>query len=77
VKEPSLDTPDQRTRAARIGHVSASLDALAADLRCLWASALEGGDFDEVTRLAEATQAVHCAVIALRPDPDVITPAIL
>jgi hypothetical protein len=34
----------------------------------LWSSTLERGDFEEVTRLVEASHAVHCAVVALSPD---------
>jgi hypothetical protein len=67
-------TLDLRTRAADVEHVGAALDALAADLRRLWAAALADGDFDEITRLAEASQAVHSAVIALRPDDVLIAP---
>jgi hypothetical protein len=61
-------TLDLRPEAAEAERISAALDGLAADLRGLWCHALEGGDFEEITRLAEAGHAVQCAVIALRAD---------
>jgi hypothetical protein len=48
--------------------IRAALDALAATLRVRWWSALDRGDFDEITRLVEASQAVHRAVVALTAD---------
>jgi hypothetical protein len=59
-----VDVP-QRTVGS---DVAASLDAAAAELRELWSSALARGDFDEVTRLADASHAVHRALIALTTD---------
>jgi hypothetical protein len=52
-------------RAADLGAIRADLDALALKLRSVWSSAMEEGDFEEVTRLVEASHAVHRAVIAL------------
>jgi hypothetical protein len=34
----------------------------------LWSSTLERGDFEEVTRIVEASHAVHRAVVAVSPD---------
>jgi hypothetical protein len=48
--------------------IRADLDTLASELRALWSSALEDGDFDEVTRVVEASHAVHRAAVALTPD---------
>ena len=51
-----------------VGAIGAALEVLASDLRVLWSSALGHGDFDEITRVIEASHAVHRAVIALRAD---------
>ena len=51
-----------------VGAIGAALEVLASDLRSLWSSALGHGDFDEITRIIEASHAVHRAVIALRAD---------
>jgi hypothetical protein len=59
---------DLTVGAAEAERISAALDGLAGDLRELWCAALERRDFDEITRLAEASQALQCAVIALRAD---------
>jgi hypothetical protein len=59
---------DRRTSPADMRDIRAALDALAATLRARWWSALERGDFDEITRLVEASQAVHRAVVALTAD---------
>jgi hypothetical protein len=55
-------------RTADLGAIRADLDTVALQLRALWSSALEDGDFEEVTRLVEASHAVHRAVVALSPD---------
>ncbi len=59
---------DLRTPALDVSHIQASLDRLSAELRTLWSSALEQGDFQEITRFVEASHAVHRAVIALESD---------
>lgn len=56
--EPVVDVADVR----------AALDMLASDLRSLWSSAIAHGDFDEITRVVEASHAIHRAAIALRAD---------
>lgn len=66
---------DLRQGGTGIDAVEATLDTVASDLRSLWSSALERGDFDEVTRLIEVSHAVHVAIIALRKDTfDLIGP---
>lgn len=55
-------------RAADLGAIRADLETLALELRALWPSALEDGDFEEVTRLVEASHAIHRAVVALSSD---------
>jgi hypothetical protein len=45
-----------------------ALDILAAELRSQWSSALERGHFNDVTRLAEASHALHRAALALTSD---------
>ena len=59
---------DLRPPTGDIGEVGAALDILTSELRRLWSSALEQGDFDEVTRLVEASHAVHRAAIALKTE---------
>jgi hypothetical protein len=59
---------DRPAQSADVGLVRAELDAAAGELAGLWSSAFERGDFDEISRLVEASQAVHCAVIALTTD---------
>lgn len=54
--------------AIDLSEVRATLDQLASDLRSLWSSAVEHGDFHETARLVVASHAVHRAAIALRPD---------
>lgn len=56
---------DLRMPALDVSRIQASLDRLFAELRTLWSSALEQGDFEEITRLVEASHAVHRAGIAL------------
>jgi hypothetical protein len=41
------------------------LDAAAAQIQAMWLGSLESEDFDEVTRLAEASQAIHRARLAM------------
>ena len=45
-----------------------ALEILSAELRTKWSVALERGRFDDVTRLAEASHAVHRAALALTLD---------
>lgn len=59
---------DLRTPAVDVSHIQARLNGLSAELRTLWSSALERGDFQEIARLVEASHAVHRAVIALESD---------
>jgi hypothetical protein len=59
---------DRGVRAADVGAIRAELKALASHLETLWFSALEGGDFEEITRLLEASHAVHRAAVALAAD---------
>jgi len=56
------------SRPPEVEDIRDELEALACALRALWSSTLERGDFEEVTRLVEASHAVHCAVVALSPD---------
>jgi hypothetical protein len=56
------------SRPPELDDIWAELETLARALRALWSSTLERGDFEEVTRLVEASHAVHCAVVALSPD---------
>lgn len=44
------------------------LDDAAARVRVLWEASLDSSDFDLVTRLAEAGQAIERAKLALRRD---------
>lgn len=46
----------------------AELDDLDRDLRAMRSAAFVKGDFDEITRLEAASQAVHVAAISLRGD---------
>jgi hypothetical protein len=59
---------DLRASALELDDVQARLDQLAADLAVLTAAAMSGGDFDEITSLIEASQAVQRAVLSLRVD---------
>lgn len=45
------------------------LDDAAARVRLLWEASVDSSDFDLVTRLAEAGQAIERAKLALRRDP--------
>jgi hypothetical protein len=56
------------TRPPELDDIRAELETLARALRALWSSTFERGDFDEITRLVEASHAVHRAVVALSPD---------
>jgi hypothetical protein len=60
-----LAEPSARVASADIAE---ALCEVASELRSLWSSAVERGDFDEITRLVEASHAVHRAVIALTTD---------
>lgn len=45
-----------------------ALDALSSQINALWSSALARQDFDEVTRIVEASHAIHRAALALEID---------
>lgn len=68
VGSPSANSIDLRQPVVGIDHIGTALDALASNLRLLWSSALERGDFNEITRLVEASHAVHRAALALSAD---------
>jgi hypothetical protein len=63
----SMESIDLR-QPGGIEGIRTALEAVASDLRGLWYAALERGDFDEITRLVEASHAVHRATLALRAD---------
>jgi hypothetical protein len=65
---PVMDLSPPTVAIDAIDAIGASLDTLAADLRALCSAALESGDFNEVTRLVEASHAVHRAALALDTD---------
>jgi hypothetical protein len=48
--------------------VEVHLEAAAAELRAQWATALLTGDFSTIDRIAEASHAVHRALVALQTD---------
>ena len=52
----------------RSQHLQARLEVLAADLEAMWATALSGGDFATIDRLAEAGHALQRAIVALQDD---------
>jgi hypothetical protein len=56
------------SRPPELDDIRAELETLAGALRALWSSTLERGDFEEVTRIVEASHAVHRAVVAVSPD---------
>jgi hypothetical protein len=55
------------SRSPELDDIRAELETLARALRALWSSTLERGDFEEVTRIVEASHAVHRAVVAVSP----------
>ena len=59
------DQPDIDLRGGSVSGARSSLESVAADLRGLWAAAIDRADFAEVARLVEASHAVHRALIAL------------
>jgi hypothetical protein len=59
VSTPRADTEGAEAKARRL------LDAAAAQIQAMWMGSLESEDFDEVTRLAEASQAIHRARLAM------------
>jgi hypothetical protein len=63
------DQPDIDLRGGSVSGARSCLESVAADLRGLWAAAIERSDFTEVARLVEASHAVHRAVIALGAEP--------
>lgn len=65
---------DLRAGTPDTAHAIEALDAVARDLRRVWATALARGDFDELTRLVEASHAVQRAVISLKGDAPVAVP---
>lgn len=67
--ESSIDLViDLRAAAIDLAELQLRLDQLAADLTLLTSAAMATGDFDEITRLIEASQAVQRAVLSLRAD---------
>lgn len=52
--------------AARRARCLAELDDVDRELRAMWSDAFVKADFDEITRLVAASQAVHRAAVALR-----------
>lgn len=52
--------------AARRARCLAELDAVDRELRAMWSDAFVKSDFDEITTLVAASQAVHRAAVALR-----------
>jgi hypothetical protein len=56
------------SRPPELDDIRAELETLARALRALWSSTLQRGDFEEVTRIVEASHAVHRAVVAFSPD---------
>jgi hypothetical protein len=68
--EIDLTVPVSRTTS----DLAAALDAVGSDLRELCASALQRGDFGEVTQIVEAAHAVHRAALALTTDTSIAAP---
>jgi hypothetical protein len=62
---------DHAARSADLALVRVNLETVANALARLWSSALDRGDFDEITRLVEASHAVHLAVVSLTADRDI------
>ncbi len=62
-----MDATDLGHRS-EVDSLTSRLDAVADDLRDMWSAAVTEREFDEVTRLVEASHAVHRAVVALRAD---------
>ncbi|HEY8524683.1 MAG TPA: hypothetical protein VIL48_06965 [Acidimicrobiales bacterium] len=48
-----------------VDEIRAGLASVAEQLRALWSVALEQGDFDEITRIVDASHAVERALVAL------------
>jgi len=65
---PIAPVIDLRTGAMDVGEVQALLEEIAAELSILSSTAMSSGDFAEITRLVEAAQAVHLALVSLRED---------
>lgn len=55
-----------------LAEIIVALDALSSQINALWSSALARQDFDEVTRIVEASHAIHRAALALEIDDDLI-----
>lgn len=55
-----------------LAKIIVALDALSSQINVLWSSALARQDFDEVTRIVEASHAIHRAALALEIDDDLI-----
>lgn len=64
----ALAAVELRAGAMDVGEVQALLEEIAAELSILSSTAMTSGDFDEITRLVEAAQAVHLALVSLRED---------
>ena len=66
---PAAEEPDEldlRPRAD-LARIEIALQVLSEELGLLFADAVSAGDFEAITRIGEADQAVARAVIALRP----------
>ena len=59
---------DLESGSPGVGEICAELDTLAGRLCGMSSSAMRRGDFDEVTRVVEATHAVQRAIVALCPN---------
>lgn len=64
----SKSSRQHESRSPGVAEICAELDTLAGRLCGMWSSAMGQGDFDEVTRVVEATHAVQRAIVALCPN---------
>lgn len=67
-KRKALAAVDLRVGAMDVCEVQVLLKEIAGELSILSSTAMTSGDFDEITRLVEAAQAVHRALVSLRED---------
>jgi hypothetical protein len=58
-----------------VNDLRATLEGVASDLRRLWSAEIERADFDLLSRLVEASHAVHRALLALGSG-SLITPSV-
>jgi len=59
---------DLRPPSSDLDDVRAVLDGVDRQLRAMWSSALERGEFREIDRLLEASQALQRVAVALAAD---------